>query len=107
MPNATHVTSSVPAVRQGRCRGSGSLPPGSLDSAPPSPRVTGLEFVELGVLKQHPLTTAALMALGFRHTGNNREKPIELWEQGDAKILLDTSPVGRGGQSARISRRSP
>ena len=32
----------------------GSMPPGSLDSAPPAPRVTGLEFVELGVLEQHP-----------------------------------------------------
>jgi 4-hydroxyphenylpyruvate dioxygenase len=76
----------------------GTMPPGSLDSAPPAPHVTGLEFVELGVLEQHPLTAAALTALGFRHTGNNREKPIELWEQGDAKILLNTSPVGRGGQ---------
>ena len=76
----------------------GSLPPGSLDSAPPAPRVTGLEFVELGVLEQHPLTAAALTALGFRHTGNNRDKPIELWEQGQAKILLNTSPVGLGGQ---------
>ncbi len=77
----------------------GSMPPGSLDSAPPAPRVTGLEFVELGVLEQHhPLTTATLTALGFRHTGNNRDKPIELWEQGQAKILLNTSAVGRGGQ---------
>ena len=76
----------------------GSMPPGSLDSAPPEPRVTGLEFVELGVPEQHPLTAATLTALGFRHTGNNREKPIQLWEQGDAKILLNTSPVGRGSQ---------
>ena len=45
-----------------------------------------------------PLTAATLTALGFRHTGNNREKPIQLWEQGDAKILLNTSPVGRGSQ---------
>ena len=76
----------------------GSMPPGSLDSAPPAPRVTGLEFVELGVSEQHPLTSATLTALGFRHTGNNREKPIQLWEQGQAKILLNTSAVGRGGQ---------
>ena len=77
----------------------GSMPPGSLDSAPPAPRVTGLEFVELGVLEQHPSISATLTALGFRHTGNNRDKPIELWEQGNAKILLNTSAVGRGGQS--------
>ena len=76
----------------------GTMPPGSLDSAPPAPRVTGLEFVELGVLEQHPLTAATLTALGFRHTGNNREKPIQLWEQGQAKILLNTSPVGRDRQ---------
>ena len=76
----------------------GSLPPGSLDSAPPEPRVTGLEFVELGVPEQHPSTAATLTSLGFRHTGNNREKPIQLWEQAGAKILLNTSPVGRGSQ---------
>jgi 4-hydroxyphenylpyruvate dioxygenase len=76
----------------------GSMPPGSLDSAPPTPRVTGLEFVELGVLEQHPTISATLTALGFRHTGNNRDRPIELWEQGNAKILLNTSAVGRGGQ---------
>ena len=76
----------------------GAMPPGSLDSAPPAPRVTGLDFVELGVLEQHPRTAGALTALGFRHTGNHREKPIELWQQGHAKILLNTSPVGRGGQ---------
>jgi 4-hydroxyphenylpyruvate dioxygenase len=76
----------------------GTMPSGSLDSAPPAPRVTGLDFVELGVLEQHPLTAGALTALGFRHTGSHREKPIELWEQGQAKILLNTSPVGRGGQ---------
>lgn len=76
----------------------GSMPPGSLDSAPPAPHLTGLEFVELGVLEQHPLTAATLTALGFRHTGNNRDKPIELWEQGDAKILLNSSPDARSGQ---------
>jgi len=76
----------------------GSMPVGSLDSAPPAPRVTGLEFVELGVLEEPPLTAATLAALGFRHTGDNREKPIELWEQGDAKVLLNTSAVARGGQ---------
>ena len=76
----------------------GSMPAGSLDSAPPAPRTTGLDFVELGVLEQHPLTAATLTALGFRPTGHHREKPIALWEQGRAKILLNTSPVGRGGQ---------
>jgi 4-hydroxyphenylpyruvate dioxygenase len=76
----------------------GSMPPGSLDSAPPAPRVTGLEFVELGVLEQQPSISVTLTALGFRHTRNNRDKPIELWEQGNAKILLNTSAVGRGGQ---------
>ena len=74
----------------------GSMPPGSLDSAPPVPRVTGLDFVELGVGEQHPLTAGVLTALGFRHTGNDREKPIELWQQGHAKILLNTSPVRHG-----------
>jgi 4-hydroxyphenylpyruvate dioxygenase len=77
----------------------GNMPPDALDSAPSAPRVNGLEFVELGVLEQHPLTAATLSALGFRHAGNNREKPIELWEQGQAKILLNTSAAGRGGQA--------
>jgi 4-hydroxyphenylpyruvate dioxygenase len=81
----------------------GKLPPGSLDCAPPAPQVTGLEFVELGVREQHPLTAATLAALGFRHTRNNRAKPIELWEQGQAKILLNTSLADNGLTGPHIS----
>ena len=50
----------------------GSMPPGLLDSAPPAPRVTGLEFVELGVSEQHPLTAAALHGTGLPA---HREQP--------------------------------
>ena len=86
----------------------GTMPPGSLDSAPPAPRVTGLEFVELGVLEQHPLTAAALTALGFRHTGNHREKPIELWEQGqreDSAQHVAGGPRRPGRPAHRGARR--
>ena len=42
----------------------------------------------------------ALTALGFTHTGQHRSKPVQLWEQGAARVLLNASvvrPAGAGG----------
>jgi 4-hydroxyphenylpyruvate dioxygenase len=36
---------------------------------------------------------AALAALGFTHTGQHRSKPVQLWEQGDARVLLNAAVV--------------
>ncbi len=61
-----------------------------LDAAPPAPICRGLDFIELAVKTDHPKFVAALTGLGFVHTGDHKEKPIELWEQGDLKLLLNS-----------------
>ena len=67
-------------------------------AAPPAPpRSDGYAFVELGLDSTcAPETEATLEALGFTHTGQHRSKPVQLWEQGDARVL-----VNRGEAPAR------
>ena len=38
---------------------------------------------------RRPAAEALLEALGFRHVGPHRSKPVQLWEQGDARVLLN------------------
>lgn len=67
---------------------------------PPAPELTGHSFVELGVDGlSGPQLGSALAALGFAHTGQHRSKPVQLWEQGTARVLLNASvtrPAGAG-----------
>jgi 4-hydroxyphenylpyruvate dioxygenase-like putative hemolysin/sugar phosphate isomerase/epimerase len=62
---------------------------------PPAPRLTGHVFTELaadGV--SGPELTRTLTALGFAHVGQHRSKPVQLWQQGDARVLLNFTPSG-------------
>ena len=46
-----------------------------------------------------PQLADALGTLGFTHTGQHRSKPVQLWEQGRARVLLNASvvrPTGTG-----------
>ena len=62
--------------------------------APPAPRLTGYAFTELAVDGlSGPQVAGALAGLGFSHTGQHRSKPVQLWEQGDARVLLNASVV--------------
>ncbi|OAH15922.1 bifunctional sugar phosphate isomerase/epimerase/4-hydroxyphenylpyruvate dioxygenase family protein [Streptomyces jeddahensis] len=62
--------------------------------APPDPVVpTGVAFAELVTPDAEP-ASALLGALGFARTARHRSKPVELWQQGDARVLLNTGPVG-------------
>ncbi|WP_010032204.1 MULTISPECIES: VOC family protein, partial [Streptomyces] len=55
----------------------------------PAPVVpTGVAFAELATADPLPVTTL-LTALGFRRTGRHTGKPVDLWEQGDARILVN------------------
>ncbi|GIF23314.1 4-hydroxyphenylpyruvate dioxygenase [Actinoplanes tereljensis] len=66
----------------------------------PASSLTGLAFTELGVdADSGPQMEALLGALGFTHSGQHRSKPVQLWEQGDARILLN-SGVGEAAISA-------
>ncbi|MBL7260007.1 sugar phosphate isomerase/epimerase and 4-hydroxyphenylpyruvate domain-containing protein [Paractinoplanes lichenicola] len=56
----------------------------------PAPHLGGIAFAELGVEPgTGPQLEAHLRTLGFAHTGQHRSKPVQLWEQGRARILLN------------------
>ncbi|WP_369135709.1 TIM barrel protein [Modestobacter sp. I12A-02662] len=62
--------------------------------APPAPALTGWSFTELAVDGvSGPEVAAALAGMGFTHTGQHRSKPVQLWEQGRARVLLNASVV--------------
>jgi sugar phosphate isomerase/epimerase/4-hydroxyphenylpyruvate dioxygenase-like putative hemolysin len=73
-------TSAPPAVRE-RLR---------LSGLPPAPELSGVVFTELAVDQiSGPAVARALTALGFTHTGQHRSKPVQLWQQAKARILLN------------------
>ena len=60
---------------------------------PPAPAVAGFAFVELAVDDvSAPFVEEALGALRFTRTGRHRSKPVDLWEQGEARLLLNRAP---------------
>ncbi|WP_020660009.1 sugar phosphate isomerase/epimerase and 4-hydroxyphenylpyruvate domain-containing protein [Amycolatopsis benzoatilytica] len=61
--------------------------------AQPAPEVRGPAFVELSAGDS---LAPVLSALGFARTGIHRTKPVERWEQGTARILVNRS----GGPAA-------
>lgn len=59
---------------------------------PPAPEVAGHAFTELAVDElSGPQVAAALSALGFTHTGQHRSKPVQLWQQGSARVLVNAA----------------
>lgn len=58
--------------------------------APTAP--TGIAFTELVTHDAEPVT-ALLGPLGFTRTARHRGKPVDLWEQGEARILVNTGPA--------------
>ena len=57
---------------------------------PDSPRLDGFAFVELGVdAVSAPETEALLQTLGFAHVGPHRSKPVQLWQHGETRIVLN------------------
>jgi sugar phosphate isomerase/epimerase/4-hydroxyphenylpyruvate dioxygenase-like putative hemolysin len=61
-----------------------------LSTLPPAPRLSGHVFTELAVDDSSgPAVARTLATLGFAHTGQHRSKPVQLWEQGDARVLLN------------------
>ncbi|MFD7325856.1 bifunctional sugar phosphate isomerase/epimerase/4-hydroxyphenylpyruvate dioxygenase family protein [Streptomyces sp. NPDC059875] len=71
-------------------------------SAPPAPAVpSGFAFAELAATDTEPLR-GVLGALGFTRTGRHTSKPVELWQQGEARILLNTG-AGNGRQGPALA----
>ncbi|MET8946435.1 TIM barrel protein [Streptomyces sp. NPDC004542] len=76
---------------------------------PPAPVVpTGVAFTELLTPDAEPVE-AVLDALGFARTARHRGKPVDLWEQGRARILVNTGAAGRrdGTALAAVGLESP
>ncbi len=62
-------------------------------TTPPAPELTGHAFTELAVDEvSGPVLARTLGTLGFTHTGRHRSKPVQLWQQGEARILLNSTP---------------
>jgi 4-hydroxyphenylpyruvate dioxygenase len=65
---------------------------------PTAPALTGHAFTEIAVDGvSGPRVADTLRALGFEHTGQHRSKPVQLWEQGRARVLLNAAVVDPGG----------
>ncbi|MER6238942.1 TIM barrel protein [Streptomyces clavifer] len=63
-------------------------------TAPPAPVVpTGFAFAEIATADTARITPL-LSALGFSRTARHSGKPVDLWEQGEARILLNTDTSG-------------
>lgn len=78
-------------------------------AAPPAPVVpTGIAFAELVTPDAEPVS-AVLGALGFARTARHRSKPVDLWQQGAARVLVNTGAAVRrdGTQLAAIGLESP
>lgn len=62
-----------------------------LEDALPAPaQLRGYAFAELGLDSTcAPEIEATLEALGFVHTGQHRSKPVQLWQQGDARVVIN------------------
>lgn len=77
-------------------------------AAPPAPVVpTGIAFAELVTPDVEPVT-ALLGALGFTRRARHRSKPVDLWQQGEARVLVNTGPAARReGTSSPPSAWSP
>ena len=58
-----------------------------------APDVQAYAFAELAVDEvSAPLVARTLSGLGFIHTGEHRSKPVQLWQQGEARVLLNSAP---------------
>ncbi|MFI6493378.1 bifunctional sugar phosphate isomerase/epimerase/4-hydroxyphenylpyruvate dioxygenase family protein [Streptomyces sp. NPDC050564] len=78
-------------------------------ASPPAPVVpTGVAFAELVTPDVAPVT-AVLGALGFTRTARHRSKPVDLWQQGEARVLVNTGPGARrdGTALAAVGLESP
>jgi len=76
---------------------------------PPAPVVpTGFAFAELVTPDAQPLA-GLLDALGFARAARHRSKPVDLWQQGEARILVNTGAAVRrdGTRLAAVGLESP
>lgn len=72
--------------------------PGIKITAPPMPdRITGKDvaFIEFAASDAEAASLATLLrCLGFRRVGRHIAKAVELWQQGEIRIVINTDPEG-------------
>jgi 4-hydroxyphenylpyruvate dioxygenase len=81
-----------------------------LTCPPPVPTLSGHAFVELTADTGSAAELAsALQSFGFTTTGSERSSDIQLWQQGDARILLNASSSTTGAEitSLGVDSESP
>jgi 4-hydroxyphenylpyruvate dioxygenase len=72
--------------------GGGRTAPIALTRLPAPTRAEGYAFVEIAAPEHSARRVrGALSALGFRHTRDHRSKPVQLWCNGDARVLLNAT----------------
>ena len=65
---------------------------------PPAAPLDGYAFVELAVAPEAAAGVERLLiAMGFRHAGQHRTKPVQLWRHGGTRILVNHEHGGRPG----------
>ncbi len=69
-----------------------------VSTPPPTPQLAGYAFTELAADDEGSVAQA-LQALGFTHAGQHRSKPVQLWEQGAARVLLNSSTSEETGSA--------
>lgn len=74
---------------------SATPPAAELHRPPAAPEPAGFAFAEIAVdADSGSLVERTLAALGFAHIGQHRSKPVQLWQQGPARILLNAGAQG-------------
>jgi 4-hydroxyphenylpyruvate dioxygenase len=64
----------------------------AVSAPPPAPVRTDLAFVELANPDGSPEPAALLTGLGFVRAGTHRSKPVSLWRNGGAHVVLNDTP---------------
>jgi len=74
-----------------------------ITALPPAAPPRGYAFVELAVAADVAAPVERLLiAMGFRHAGQHRTKPVQLWRHGDTHILVNHD-VGGGRPAPRLA----
>ncbi|MCO1653780.1 sugar phosphate isomerase/epimerase and 4-hydroxyphenylpyruvate domain-containing protein [Pseudonocardia humida] len=104
---ATDAMRSLLALREQLVRRA-APPDGTVAVRPPAPpALTGHAFTEIAADDAGAARIAgALEALGFVRSGRHRSKPVELFEQGGARVLLNTGPPAAGSEIAALGLES-
>ncbi|MEU0480765.1 TIM barrel protein [Streptosporangium sp. NPDC006013] len=106
---AVDAMRSLISLEEATARCLGAEPPAAALNVPPPPVFpTGIAFAELATPQTAGLS-GLLTALGFARVGVHAGKPVELWQQGQARILLNAGARGAddGPALAAIGLESP